>query len=1353
MITSFVNIASENNTGIKRLIWKSLLKSILVPVYCLLVYNSSFGQVTGDFRSNGNVTFSAAVNWERYNGSAWIGAGAAPVQSDNVITIRTGNTATVSSNKTIDQVFVESGGVLCINSGQTLTIANGTGTDLNVSGTINNSGIITPTGTIIFNSSSSYNHNQDGGTIPTATWNSSSNCNITGVTVTEPNGLSQFFGNFIWNCTGQTGSELNINPLSVSFSGAVTGNFTVASTGTGSIRLSNVTPRILDISGNFNISGGLFILAINTGSAIVNIGGDFNMTGGTLTETGSSSGLFVFDNGGTTQNFRRTTGVISNNIGFTVNSNVTIDFGSSDYANGSGTFTLNNGATLQTSNPLGLGSNGSIQTATRSLSASANYTFDGTVAQATGAYLPAIVNNIRISNISGITLTNTVNAAGTLTLNSGNINTGAGTLILSNPLSSSLIYTTGIIVGRFERYINTTSINYFFPVGTTSQIQLLTINFVNLTAGSLLVQYISGDPGNSGLPLSDGDGSQVTNQFTTGYWSALAKNSLSSTNYNLDLNATGFGPYTINAGTRLIKRTDTGGSWLSSGNHSGAVGSVVKRTGMSGVFNGGGGTQFGLGKSGPKILTQPSNQTVSEAVSGTFSIAATGYTLSYQWFKAPGTSLTNDGHYGGVTTSTLNITNIVSGDAGNYYCIVTDGNGNTVQSTSASLTVNVLLPVSVTIAASANPVCTGTSVTFTASPVNGGLTPAYQWYKGAAPVGTGLATYTYTPVNGDVITVVLTSSETFKSGSPATSNTISMTVNPSLPLSVTIAASANPVCAGTSVTFTASPVNGGITPAYQWYKGASQVGEGLAAYTYTPVNGDVISVVLTSNMSCTSGSPSTSNNITTTVNALPVATFDYSGTPLCQDAANPIPAFSGGGVPGTFSSDAGLVFISTATGQINLAGSLPGSYTVTNTIPVTGGCSIVTATSNLTINPKPTVSVTNPPAVCFPSTVDLTVASTTAESTTGLTFTYWTDAAATLSFVTPETTGTGTYYIKGTNGATGCYDIKPISVSVNPSPVATASNSSPVCAGSILNLTGGPAGMTTYSWAGPGGFSSSQQSPLVSSNATLAKAGVYTLLITNASGCSNTTSTTIVVNAVPLVNITSSNSNMCITDLRTLSGIPAGGTFIVSSGPGSITGNVLKATGSGNINLEYNITDVCSNKATQSIIVNEIPVANTGDDIKLTYIFETQMKAEILSMEVGEWSLVSGRGNIVDIHSPTTSITDLSFGENIFLWKVLNGACMASKEAKITVEDLFIPSVITPNGDGKNDYFKVSENIGKIEIIIFNRWGIEEYSNRNYLNDWDGRNNKGSQLPDDTYFFILKLKDGKVKKGSILIKR
>ena len=98
-----------------------------------------------------------------------------------------------------------------------------------------------------------------------------------------------------------------------------------------------------------------------------------------------------------------------------------------------------------------------------------------------------------------------------------------------------------------------------------------------------------------------------------------------------------------------------------------------------------------------------------------------------------------------------------------------------------------------------------------------------------------------------------------------------MTITTPLPVSVSIVADQNPVCSGTTVTFTATPVNGGSTPSYQWKKNGSNVGTNLPTYSYIPANNDVITCVLTSNLSCVSGNPATSNAITLSVNTPPIA--------------------------------------------------------------------------------------------------------------------------------------------------------------------------------------------------------------------------------------------------------------------------------------------------------------------------------------------------------------------------------------------------------------------------------------------------------------------------------------------------
>ena len=86
--------------------------------------------------------------------------------------------------------------------------------------------------------------------------------------------------------------------------------------------------------------------------------------------------------------------------------------------------------------------------------------------------------------------------------------------------------------------------------------------------------------------------------------------------------------------------------------------------------------------------------------------------------------------------------------------------------------------------------------------------------------------------------------------------------------------------------------------------------------------------------------------------------------------------------------------------------------------------------------------------------------------------------------------------------------------------------------------------------------------------------------------------------------------------------------------------------------------------------------------------------------------------------------------------------------------ELIIPNVFTPNNDNFNDQFVITaEGEVQMKVAIFNRWGNQEYINSNYANDWDGRNSDGAELPYDTYFYVLKLENGLIKKGSVLIIR
>lgn len=116
---------------------------------------------------------------------------------------------------------------------------------------------------------------------------------------------------------------------------------------------------------------------------------------------------------------------------------------------------------------------------------------------------------------------------------------------------------------------------------------------------------------------------------------------------------------------------------------------------------------------------------------------------------------------------------------GRRSCDATLGCGATEWVVLASWIVTDALPVVATITATPDPVCEGSEVTFTATGTNIGATPGYAWYLNNVLVddATG-STYTYTPVNGDVVYCIISSSEPCASPNPAQSNSITVVVNP-----------------------------------------------------------------------------------------------------------------------------------------------------------------------------------------------------------------------------------------------------------------------------------------------------------------------------------------------------------------------------------------------------------------------------------------------------------------------------------------------------------------------------------------------------------------------------------------------
>ncbi|MFC5193169.1 hypothetical protein ACFPIK_15465 [Algoriphagus aquatilis] len=144
---------------------------------------------------------------------------------------------------------------------------------------------------------------------------------------------------------------------------------------------------------------------------------------------------------------------------------------------GSGNFILASGATLEVGSPEGIafsGASGNVQnTGSRTFDITANYVYNGTVAQVTGSGLTGS-NNLTINNAKGLTLSRAVLVTGTLSLTSGIITT-AGNNILTVGSSGSITggSSTSYINGELARIINSTT-ETFFPVGTDPEDPKLT---------------------------------------------------------------------------------------------------------------------------------------------------------------------------------------------------------------------------------------------------------------------------------------------------------------------------------------------------------------------------------------------------------------------------------------------------------------------------------------------------------------------------------------------------------------------------------------------------------------------------------------------------------------------------------------------------------------------------------------------------------------------------------------------------------------------------------------------------------------------------------------------------------------
>lgn len=458
---------------------------------------------------------------------------------------------------------------------------------------------------------------------------------------------------------------------------------------------------------------------------------------------------------------------------------------------------------------------------------------------------------------------------------------------------------------------------------------------------------------------------------------------------------------------------------------------------------------------------------------------------TYSWKRAAVTGVSNIAGIGtGNPNETLNNTTMSPVDV--KYVYVSTANGCT--NGPAGDTVVVTVEPAAVIQNYTATICSG--YTFTVVPTHGVPTAAtkipagttYTWsapsispagiITGDSAVTVGNDTISQTLINSthsSIATVTYTVTPTFNacSGNPFL---VTVTVNPSDSSAFTYALSTycqNDITADTTAHLTGIP--GGTfksTPGLvidpvtgKFELSASTIGSYVVTYV-------------------TNGTCVDSSTFNITITLAPNANFSYASPVYCQQTANPSPIYPSGSSAGVFTTSApGLIFVSDQTGEIDLATSASGTYTVTNTIAAAGTCLASIYTFTVTVNTAPVMTNISSTTICSGSAVGVPL---TPNVTSSLIWRTTDNTNTTGESITNKTTNTindvilnpsllqqiFTYTATPTSFPQGCLGTsQTINVVVNPKPVMTNSSSAfTICSGETISRVLGTDVASTLTW-------------------------------------------------------------------------------------------------------------------------------------------------------------------------------------------------------------------------------------------------------------------------------------------------
>jgi hypothetical protein len=437
--------------------------------------------------------------------------------------------------------------------------------------------------------------------------------------------------------------------------------------------------------------------------------------------------------------------------------------------------------------------------------------------------------------------------------NTSNIDAATYTLNVSATATTAVDRQgSGHIIGNLRRGIGTGTNSYAYAIGDASNYTPVTLDFNNVTgAGGVIVKSTAGEQAQ--IASSGLDATLSVNRYFT-----VTNNSTAFSNYSATLN---FVSADRDAGltTADMLIGVYGASW-SYPTVATPAATSIQATGVSTfgdfaiaecktptVYNVTGGGDYCSGSGGLAVGISNSELGVTyqlkrDGVNEGSAVPGTGSALSF-----------GNQTMGGVYT-------VVANSLASATC-------NSAMTGSATVIVNPVVAPGVTISSSATTFCDATSVTFTATPQYGGDTPTYQWKINGTNAGTNSGSFvTSSLVDGDVVTVDMTSSEECPSPSTATSNSIEVAVLGYETPSISIGIASTSICEGDLITVTSIPLFGGGLPTFEWQVNGVSTGDADSSFTsFALANGDQVRCIFTSDYLCTTSAVDTSNTITFTV--------------------------------------------------------------------------------------------------------------------------------------------------------------------------------------------------------------------------------------------------------------------------------------------------------------------------------------------------------------------------------------------------------------------------------------------------------------------------------------------------------